>query len=333
MTLRSRLLTYYANLPSEIIVNLSSCDICPRACGVNRAAGERGFCGADASVVVARAALHFWEEPPISGDAGSGTVFFAHCPLLCAYCQNAVIAEGRAGLEVSVERLASLCLDLQTQGAMNVNFVTPTHYAPQVREAVALARLRGLVLPVVWNCGGYERVETVRELADTVDMYLADFKYARAETARRYSHAADYPEVALAALDAMVAQVGAPVYDEFAGCERLVRGVVVRHLMLPGCLDESKEAVALLHERYGNAVRLSLMNQYTPVLAAAAEAGDARAQAALARCPELAGKVPDEEYEELLDFADELGVEDYFWQEGGACEESFIPPFDLTGVS
>ena len=165
-----------------------------------------------------------------------------------------------------------------------------------------------------------------------MDVYLTDFKYARDETAQRYSHAANYPEYALEALDAMVLQAGEPLYDDFAGCERMVRGVVVRHLMLPGCLEESKAVVALLHERYGNAVRLSLMNQYTPVLATAADAGDARAAEVLHRCPELAERVPDDEYEELLDFADELGVEDYFWQEGGACEESFIPPFDLTGV-
>lgn len=313
-------------------MNLSACDICPRMCGVNRTAGEHGYCGADASVTVARAALHFWEEPPISGDAGSGTIFFAHCPLRCVYCQNAVIAEGRAGRTVSTGRLAGMCVDLQSQGAMNVNFVTPTHYAPQVREAVVLARANGLTLPVVWNTGGYERVETVRALSGTVDVYLADFKYVASATAHRYSRAADYPERALEALDEMVRQVGRPAYDDFRGCERMVRGVVVRHLMLPGLLEESKAAVSLLQERYGNAVRLSLMNQYTPVLSTAAAAGDALAAKSLQRCPELACTVPADEYEALLDFADYLGVEDYFWQEGGACEESFIPPFDLTGV-
>ena len=290
---------------------LSTCDLCPRSCGVDRAAGERGACGADGRLVVARAALHFWEEPPISGSRGSGTVFFAHCPLRCVYCQNAVIAAGEAGAEVSVERLGEMCLELQEQGALNVNFVTPTHYAPEARAAVAWARERGLALPVVWNTSGYETVAAVRANAGTVDAYLADFKYADAELAR---------------------QTGAPEFDEVDGDPRLVRGVVVRHLMLPGALEDSKRVVRLVHERFGDAVLLSLMNQYTPVLADAAKAGDARAAATLDRCPELAERVSDDEYELLLDYADELGVEDYFWQQGGAAEDSFIPAFDLSGV-
>lgn len=308
------------------------CDLCPRLCGADRAAGERGACGADDRLVVARAALHFWEEPPISGARGSGTVFFAYCPLRCVYCQNAVIAAGEAGEAVSVERLGAMCLELQEQGALNVNFVTPTHYALEARAAVAWARARGLALPVVWNTSGYETVEAVRANAGTVDAYLTDFKYADAGLARRYSQAPDYPDVALAALEAMVDEAGAPAFDEVDDEPRLTGGVVVRHLMLPGALEDSKRVVRLVHERFGDAVLLSLMNQYTPVLADAADAGDERAAAALGRCPELARRVPDEEYERLLDYADSLGVEDYFWQQGGAAEESFIPPFDLTGV-
>lgn len=308
------------------------CDLCPRSCGADRAAGERGACGADGRLVVARAALHFWEEPPVSGARGSGTVFFAHCPLRCAYCQNAVIAAGEAGEAVSVERLGAMCLELQEQGALNVNFVTPTHYAPEARAAVAWARARGLALPVVWNTSGYETVAAVRANAGVVDAYLTDFKYADAELARRYSQAPDYPAAALEALEAMVEEAGAPAFDEVDGAPRLTGGVIVRHLMLPGALEDSKRVVRLVHERFGDAVLLSLMNQYTPVLANAAAAGDARAAATLRRCPELAGRVSDEEYERLLDYADELGVEDYFWQQGGAAEDSFIPPFDLTGV-
>ena len=311
---------------------LSTCDLCPRLCGADRAAGKRGACGADGRLMVARAALHFWEEPPISGSRGSGTVFFAHCPLRCVYCQNAVIAAGEAGAEVSVERLGEMCLELQEQGALNVNFVTPTHYAPEARAAVAWARERGLALPVVWNTSGYETVAAVRANEGTVDAYLADFKYADAELARRYSHAPDYPEVALAALEAMVEEAGRPTFDEVDGEPRLTGGVVVRHLMLPGALEDSKRVVRLVHERFGDAVLLSLMNQYTPVLADAAKAGDARAAATLDRCPELAERVSDDEYELLLDYADELGVEDYFWQQGGAAEDSFIPAFDLSGV-
>lgn len=308
------------------------CELCPRLCGADRAAGKRGVCGAADCLVVARAALHFWEEPPISGQRGSGTVFFAHCPLRCVYCQNAVIAAGDAGAAVSVERLGAMFLELQEQGALNVNLVTPTHYAPEARSAVAQARARGLVLPVVWNTSGYETTNAVRANAGTVDAYLADFKYADSGLARRYSQAPDYPVVALAALEAMVEEAGAPTFDEVDGEPRLTGGVVVRHLMLPGALEDSKRVVRLVHERFGGAVLLSLMNQYTPVLADAADAGDARAIATLRRCPELAQRVSDEEYERLLDYADELGVEDYFWQQGGAAEESFIPSFDLAGV-
>lgn len=310
----------------------TSCDLCPRLCGVNRAAGERGVCGADDTLVVARAALHFWEEPPISGSRGSGTVFFAHCPLHCCYCQNAVIAAGQAGRVVGVERLAEMLLELEAQGALNINFVTPTHYAPQVRAAVAQARERGLALPVVWNTSGYETVAAIQANVGVVDVYLSDFKYATSSLAARYSKAPDYPKVVLTALEEMVRQVGAPQFDEVGGEPRLVRGVVVRHLMLPGALEDSKRVVRLVNERFGNDVLLSLMNQYTPVVADAAAAGDKRAVAALRQSPELAQRVTNEDYERLLDYADALGVQDYFWQEGGAAEESFIPPFDLTGV-
>lgn len=310
----------------------TSCTLCPRACGVDRAAGARGLCGADDKLIVARAALHFWEEPPISGAQGSGTVFFAHCPLHCVYCQNASIAAGSAGVSISVERLAQICLELQGQGALNINFVTPTHYAPQARRAVFLARERGLIIPIVWNTSGYETVEAVRSNAGIVDVYLTDFKYAHAHAAARYSNAPDYPQVALAALDEMVKQVGSPLFDQLEGEDRLIRGVVVRHLMLPGALQDSKRVVRLVHERYGASVLLSLMNQYTPVLVDMAAAQDARAIGVLRRNPELAKRVPDDEYESLLEYADDLGVEDYFWQQGAAAEESFIPSFDLTGV-
>lgn len=310
----------------------ASCALCPRRCGANRAAGERGACGAAADVVVARAALHFWEEPPLSGEDGSGTVFFSYCPLGCSYCQNGVIARGETGVPVSVERLAGLFSALEAQGALNVNLVTATHYAPQARAAVAVARQQGMALPVVWNTSGYETVEAVRANRGTVDVYLADLKYADAALGARYSHAPDYPEVALAALDAMVDEVGEPVFDEYHEQERLVSGVIVRHLMLPGCREDSKAVVRLVHERYGGAVRLSLMSQYTPVLATEAAAGDGRARRVLECCPELGRTVSPEDYEALLDYADALGVEDYYWQEGLAAEESFIPAFDLTGI-
>lgn len=282
--------------------------------------------------MVARAALHYWEEPPVSGEDGSGAIFFSGCPLRCVYCQNASIALGEHAREITVERLSAIMAELEAAGALNINCVTPTHYAPQIRAAIARARGDGMGLPVLWNTSGYETVGAVGANVGFVDVYLTDFKYADSELARRYSHAPDYPEAACAALEAMVKATGAPRYDEYRGQERLVSGVIVRHLMLPGALENSKAVVRLLHERFGGDIRLSLMNQYTPVIARAAKEGDARATAALANAPELACTVPDDEYEELLDFADGLGIEDYFWQEGGAAEESFIPAFDFTGV-
>lgn len=290
------------------------------------------MCGAPAEVRVARAALHYWEEPPISGTDGSGTIFFAHCPLRCVYCQNADIALGAHGRPVSIERLAAIMGQLQEAGALNINCVTPTHYAPQIREAVGRARAAGMALPVLWNTSGYETVASIEANRGFVDGYLTDFKYADGALAASYSHAPDYPEAALAALEAMVAVAGEPRYDEYRGQERLVGGVVVRHLLLPDGLKNSKAVVKLLHERFGSAVRLSLMNQYTPVITRFAAEGSAAAARALERYPQLARTVPDSDYEELLDYADELGVQDYFWQEGGACEESFIPAFDFTGV-
>ena len=300
----------------------SPCNLCPRLCGARRDEGEQGICGAGADVVVARAALHFWEEPPLSGEAGSGAVFFAHCPLHCVYCQNAEIAAGKAGKPVSIARLSEICLELQAQGALNVNFVTPTHYSSAIREAVRDARESGLDIPVVWNTSGYERAEVVHALADTVDVWLADFKYADDSLAKRYSKAPDYPQVALQAIEAMVVQAGHPTFDDVDGKPRMRKGVIVRHLMLPGALGQSKRALELLYSRFGDTVLYSIMNQYTPVMP----------QSALKRFPELAHRVPDDEYDELLDFADSLGLEDYYWQQGPAAEESFIPNWDCAGV-
>ena len=309
------------------------CMLCPRGCGTDRRAGERGLCGMGDAMVVARSALHFWEEPVLSGSRGSGTIFFSGCPLRCCYCQNAVIAEGLAGKAVQPLDVAAMALDLQGQGALNVNLVTPTHFAPLVRRSIALARERGLSIPVVWNTSGYETVESVRGNRGVVDVYLTDFKYASPQLARRYSRAEDYPQVALTALDAMVEEAGRPAFDEVDGDARMVGGVIVRHLLLPGQLADSMAAVSLLHERYGDSVVLSLMNQYTPVLAQRAQDGDVRAQAQLEQCPELGSAASGEDYERLLDYADSLGIEDYFWQDGPAAQESFIPAFDLTGVA
>jgi len=303
-------------------LSVNPCNVCPRLCKARRMEGERGVCGASGELLVARAALHFWEEPPLSGESGSGAVFFSHCPLHCVYCQNFEIAAGNAGQAVSCERLSTMCLELQGQGALNVNFVTPTHYMLDIMEAVKQAREQGLSIPVVWNTSGYERVEAVRALSETVDVWLVDYKYADPSLAQRYSHARDYPAVALEAIESMLDVAGKPVFDEVGGRPRMTAGIIVRHLVLPGALEQSKHALRVLFDCFGNDVLYSIMNQYTPVLP----------EAMRARFPELGRRVPDDEYDDLLDYADGLGMEDYFWQQGPAAEESFIPSWDGTGV-
>lgn len=297
----------------------TSCQLCPRLCGANRAAGQRGVCGADDTLRIARAALHEWEEPCISVYAGSGTVFFSGCPLRCRYCQNYDISLGNRGRVISLERLVDIFFELADQGAANINLVTATQYAPWTVAAVAEARRRGLCVPIIWNTSGYELPETVDILRGTVDVYLDDFKYAPdsvSDAAMRYSRASDYFEVATAALDAMLDAVGQP---QFADDGLLLKGVVVRHLLLPDRLEDSKRVMSFLWHRYGDKVLYSLMSQYTPM-------GD------FPDMPELSHRIHKAEYEALLDYLDDMGLEDYFWQDGDAAKESFIPPFDETGV-
>ena len=297
----------------------TDCRLCPRRCGIDRHAGKMGLCGADDTLRIARAALHAWEEPCISMGAGSGAVFFSGCPLRCRYCQNFDISLDNRGRAISVGRLTDIFFELVDQGAVNINLVTATQYTPFAVEAVALARKRGLSVPVIWNTSGYELPSTIELLKDTVDIYLDDFKYPPAsvsDAAVRYSRAADYFSVATHALDAMVETAGEP---RFSDKGLLLGGVVIRHLLLPGRLDDSKFVMRYLWERYGNRVLYSLMSQYTPVRS-------------IPEMPELNRKVESSEYEMLLDYLDDMGLEDYYWQEGDAAEESFIPPFDETGV-
>lgn len=317
------------DLADAALKGFENCTLCPHACGVDRTAGQRGVCGAGDKLTIARSALHYWEEPPISGSAGSGTIFLTRCTLNCVYCQNFRIS-GRVsevGCEVSVAELANECLALQKQGALNINLVTPAHYAPLLRECITQAREMGLELPIVWNTGGYESVETILANAGFVDIYLTDFKYASDELAKALSGVGDYTQRAIEALDAMVEQAGEPRFDTHGGEERMAGGVIVRHMMLPGHLRDSKDVLALLHERYGNRIKLSIMNQYTPVLAERRAKGDARAAKVLKDYPELAHPVDSNSYELLLDFADDLGIEDYYWQDGETALESFIPAF------
>lgn len=293
------------------------CTLCPRNCGVNRKGGQKGACKvAGGKISVARAALHVWEEPCISSRKGSGAVFFSGCPLGCVYCQNQAISRGQEGWMIGEERLAEIFLELQEKGADNLNLVTPTHYTPEIIRAVRAARTKGLALPIVYNCSGYEKVETLKTLEGIVDIYLTDFKYMDPEAAGRYSHAKDYPEIAKAALAEMVHQQGKPVFGEDG---RMEKGVIVRHLLLPGHVKNAKAVVKYVWETYGSQVYLSLMNQYTPV----GENG---------QWPNLNRKVTKREYERLIDYALSLGVEHAFIQEGGTATESFIPKFDGEGI-
>lgn len=297
--------------------NTGICIRCPRGCRVNRRQGQTGSCGMTGTeIYLARAALHMWEEPCISGDTGSGAVFFSGCPLRCIYCQNYEIAHGEIGKPVTWERLAEIFLELQEQQAANINLVTPTHYTPEIICAVTQARKWGLQIPIVYNCSGYESTDMLRCLDGIVDIYLTDFKYMDSQMAEKYSHAADYPEVVKKALQEMVRQQGTPVFSESG---MMKAGVVVRHLLLPNHVKNAKNVVQYVYETYGNHVYLSLMNQYTPLPQAAG-------------FPELNRRVTKREYERLVDYAMELGVEQGFIQEGETSQESFIPAFDYEGV-
>ena len=291
----------------------SNCRLCARNCGVDRAQGEMGYCKCTAEPKIARAALHLWEEPIISGNRGSGTVFFSGCSLGCIFCQNREISFLGKGKGVDGDRLAEIMLELRDKGAHNINFVTPTHFAPTVCASVQIARERGLDIPIVYNTGGYDNAQTVKMLDGTVDIYLVDYKYNRKESATEYSHAANYIETARAAIDEMVEQRGAPVIE--GGIMK--SGVIVRILLLPGHVAEAKLSVKYLYEAYGDKIYISLMNQYTP----------------MKNMPSpLNRRVSTEEYRELVNYAIDKGIKNAFIQEGDTAKESFIPPFDNTGV-
>ena len=290
---------------------LNHCTLCPRRCGVNRNAGALGFCGAGRTVRVARTMLHAWEEPCLVGTRGAGAVFFSHCTLRCVYCQNHVISHEGSGTEMSAAELASCFLTLQQDGAATLDLVTPTHYTPQILTALCIARAQGLSLPVVWNTSGYETVENIDRLAGAVDIYLPDLKYASEESGRRCSAAPDYAAAAWAALGAMVAQAGAV---QFAADGRLMRGVLVRHLVLPGHRHESIALVRRLWETFGDAIQLSLMRQYTPLYRAA-------------EFPPLHRRLTTFEYESVVAAARDLGMERVYVQGAEAVGAQYVPDF------
>lgn len=316
---------------------MKACVLCPRRCKADRSKGQTGICGQNAEIKVARASLHMWEEPCISGEHGSGTVFFSGCALHCVFCQNHTIANGDQGKVITIERLAEIFIELQEKGANNINLVTAGHFIPQVIEALLRAKKAGLHLPVVYNTSGYEEVEALRLLEGYVDVYLPDFKYVDSNISGYYSYAPDYFEKAKAALQEMVRQTGIMEFsDEKTKLKKIgveeyqersekgesyimTKGVIVRHLLLPGCLEDSKRVLKYLIKEYGDRIFISIMNQYTPL-------------PHVKKYTELDRKVTEQEYEVLLDYAIALGIKNGFLQEGDVAEESFIPDFDGSGV-
>lgn len=287
------------------------CNLCPRNCLIDRTV-KHGVCGVKDKLIVARASLHYWEEPCISGDTGSGTIFFTGCNLKCVFCQNYDISTKLIGKEITVEDLANICLNLEKQGANNINLVTPTPHVPLIIEGIKLAKTNGLNIPIVYNTSGYESVDTIKMLNGIVDIYLPDMKYFDNEYAVKYSHIKDYFKYASLALEEMYKQVGKPVIDQNG---IMKKGIIVRHLMLPGLLDDSKKIIKYLYNNYKNNIYISIMNQYTPLRT-------------FTEYTNLNNKVSDTEYDELIDYALDLGIKKAFIQEGDTQSESFIPDFN-----
>ncbi len=292
------------------------CNLCPRKCNKDRKAGEIGFCGLSFSVRLARAALHYWEEPCISGTEGSGAVFFSGCNLRCCFCQNHSISTDMDGIDITVERLAEIFLELEARGANNINLVTPSHYVLQIREALMIAKDRGLAVPIVYNSSGYDTVEELKLMESLVDIYLPDFKYMDSGLSAELSKAPDYPAVATAAIKEMIRQQPKNIYKENG---MMKKGVIIRHLVLPGHVNNTKLVLDAIVKNYGTDTCVSLMNQYTPLN--------------LDFVPnELKRKVTAREYEKAVDYMLSNNLCNGFYQEGETNSESFIPPFDYSGI-
>ncbi len=293
-----------------------NCLLCPRKCGINRRTGQTGVCGVSSEIKVARAALHYWEEPCISGKKGSGAVFFSGCSLHCVFCQNREISDGKAGKLISKERLSDIFMELADKGANNINLVTPGQYIPDIVWAVNDAKSRGMKLPIIYNTSGYENVTELKLLEGIVDVYLPDFKYMDSTLSARYSRAKDYPSVAKQALSEMVRQQLDVVIDDATGL--IQKGVIVRQLLLPGHVNDAKAVLKYLYDTYHDHVYISMMSQFTPI--------------ALKDYPEINRTVTRREYERLVDYALEIGITNAFIQEGDVAKDSFIPAFDCEGV-
>lgn len=291
------------------------CNLCPRKCLIDRTK-TLGYCKATDKVKVARSALHYFEEPSISGTNGSGTIFFSNCNLKCCYCQNKEISTDGFGKEVSIERISEMMLELEEKHANNINLVTPTHYVPSIIEAIKLAKSKGLSIPIVYNTSGYENVETLKLLEGYIDIYLTDFKYFDNNLGKDLSKCSNYFEVTSKTLDEMYRQTGK---NKFNDDGIMTKGIIVRCLVLPTKSDDTKKIINYLYKKYQDNIYLSIMNQYTPVNY-------------IKEYPFLNKTVSEDEYNSVIDYAIDLGVKNAYMQEGGTCSESFIPAFDLEGV-
>lgn len=292
---------------------LRKCTLCPRNCQVNRYI-ETGYCKAKTKIKVALASVHMWEEPCISGENGSGTIFFSHCNMGCIYCQNYKISKGY-GKEISVKRFKEICLELQSKNVNNINLVTPTHYTPLIKKGLLKAKEEGLTIPIVYNTSSYENVDTIKMMNNLVDIYLADLKYYDDVYARKYSNAPNYFNYATMAIDEMYKQVGKPKFDKKG---IMKKGLIVRVLLLPNRVEDAKKIIKYLHDKYDDNIFISIMNQYTPVKKL--------------KYDELNRKVQDSEYDELINYACDIGVVNAYMQEGETQKESFIPNFNKAGI-
>ena len=295
---------------------LNYCNLCPRNCSINRNCGELGYCKAGNEITIAKYYLHKWEEPCITGENGSGTIFFTYCNLRCLFCQNYKISSLNFGKTISVERFSEICLELQDSGATNINLVTPTHFVPLIIDGIKIAKKNGLVIPIVYNSSGYENVDTIKMLDGVVDVYLPDLKYYSDDYAIKYSKCKDYFKYASESLDEMVRQKGECIFDKNGN---MISGVLVRHLLLPGMENDSKKILKYLYDKYENNIYISIMNQYTPIRKC--------------KYDELNEKLDNSIYEDVIDYAWNIGIRNAFIQEEGTQSESFIPDFDVNSLT
>ncbi|NRZ95534.1 putative pyruvate formate lyase activating enzyme [Clostridium tetanomorphum] len=295
---------------------LSKCELCPRNCRVNRLNNELGFCKSGKNILIALASLHHWEEPCISGTNGSGTIFFSNCNLNCVFCQNHQISQESVGKEISIEKLSQIFLTQQNKGAHNINLVTPSHYVPQIIDALKIAKKTGLKIPIVYNTNSYENLSTIKALNGYIDVYLPDLKYYNNTYSEKYSGVKNYFQYASKAIEEMVKQVGSPKFNKDG---IMTKGVIIRHMMLPGLLFDSKKIIDYIYTTFKDSVYISIMNQYTPLNKSI-------------NYPEINKPVNPKHYDTFIDYCLSLGIKNAFIQEEGTVKESFIPKFDLKGI-